>query len=204
MSKRLIGLTGNMGCGKSTVAKMLAKLPDVAVYDADQVWKELITTSVCRHYVEFLIGEEAFKDDQPQYSVIAAKIFSEYDLRIALQTFVGMHVLGEIAYRTQKSSATIHIVEAAILFENGSHHLINEIIVAKCDEKEQMRRVLAREIPGRAPLTCEQVLARMKCQRSQEKKIAHANYVIDTFCSLPELEMRVKDLYDQLLNARVL
>jgi dephospho-CoA kinase len=199
MTTRLIGLTGNIGCGKSTVAKLLAQLPGVAIYDVDLVWKELLTTTVCRHYVEFLIGEESFKDNKPQYSFITSVIFSDHEKRMALQTFAGMHTLAEIAYRARKSSATMHVVEAAVLFESGSHKLMSEIIVAKCDEEEQMRRVLARPILGRDPLTREQAEERMKCQWSQEKKIALATYVIDTYCSLSELEVRVKGLYDQLI-----
>lgn len=199
MGTRLIGLTGNIGCGKSTVAKMLAQLPNIATYDVDQVWKDLLMTTVCRHYVEFLIGEESFKDNKPQYNHIASVIFSDHEKRVALQTFAGMHTLSEIAYRARNSSATMHIVEATVLFESRSHKLMSEIIVAACDYEEQMRRVLARPIPGRDSLTREQAEERMKCQWSQEKKIGLATYVIDTYCSLSELEVRVKMLYDQLI-----
>lgn len=203
MTTRLIGLTGNMGCGKSTVAHMLAKLPGVAIYEMDQIWKEMIPTPFCRKYIEFLIGPEAFKDDKPQLVYIASMIFADSKKRIAIQGFAGLHVMQEIMCRAQISSATIHVVESAMLFESHSNRLISETIVAMCDEEEQMRRVLARMIPEREPLTREEALARMECQWSQEEKIARATFVIDTFCSLPDLEVRVKDLYEQLLSARV-
>lgn len=206
MKPRLIGLTGNMGsengiatqivlagyAGRSIVAKLLAQLPGVAIYDVDQVWKELITTPICRHFVEFLIGKKAFVNDQPQYNVIASAMVADEEKRIILQTFAGMYVLGEIADRAQKSSATIHIVETAILFENGLHKLLSEIIVVEDCEEEPIHRSFERE----------QALRHMECLWSEREKIARANYVIDTFCSLPELEVRVRNLYNLLCAVR--
>lgn len=198
MATRLIGLTGNIGCGKSTVAKMLNKFGGVTVCDTDKVWKEIIKDSLCRSYVELLVGPESFVNDEPQFSVIAEAIFADPQKRIALQTFASLHVMCEIMYRAQKSDG-VHIVESAILFENNTYKMMEKNIVVTCDKKEQMRRVLAREIPGRAPLTRKQALARMKCQWSQRKKIARADFVIDTNCSIPELERRVAVLYRQIM-----
>lgn len=202
MKPRLIGLTGNIGCGKSTVANLFAKLPNVAVYDVDKVWKELIGGSVCRMYIEGVIGPESFKDNQPQFGFIASVIFADEEKRHALETFAKLHVMTEILYRVQKSSATIHIVESAMLFETGAYKDFSEVIAVDCDKKEQMRRVLSREIPGRACLTREQFEERVVVQWPQEKKVALATYTIHTFCSLSELEVRVRNLYNLLCTMR--
>lgn len=205
MTTRLIGLTGNIGCGKSTVARMLAALPNVVVHNTDNIWNEMLREKFQRDYVTYLIGDHAYRDGVPQIGVIGDAIFADDQKRIALEAFAGMHVMLEIAFRMESQSEKIHVIENAILFEADVLKYFpepREIIVATCNEEEQLRRVLVREIPGRPCLTREQFDARVAKQWPQEKKVARATYVIDTFCSLPELEARVKDLYQQLLNAR--
>ncbi len=197
----MIGLTGNIGCGKSTVAKMFATFPDVVVYDADQIWKDIIMTDTCRAYVELLIGPNAFKNGRPQNEVIAAAIFSDREKHVAIQSFAGLQVINEICERKNNHPAALHLVESATMFEGGMQRFFEEFIVVTCPKEEQMRRVLSRKIPGRPCLTRKQVDERMKNQWPQEQKVARANYVIDTHCPLPELERRVKDLYEKLKRA---
>ncbi|MCX6714297.1 MAG: dephospho-CoA kinase [Candidatus Uhrbacteria bacterium] len=201
----MIGLTGNMGCGKSTVAKMLAAFPDVVVYNTDLIWREMLSKKFQRDYVTFLIGEHAYIDGVPQIGVIGEVIFADDEKRIALEAFAGMHTMLEIAFRMETQSDKMHIIENAILFEAGVAKYFpdpREIIVVTCDEEERLRRVLVREIPGRPCLTRAQFDARVKSQWPQEKKVALATYLVDTFCSLPELESRVKDLHDQLIGGK--
>ncbi|OGL71907.1 hypothetical protein A3C09_04575 [Candidatus Uhrbacteria bacterium RIFCSPHIGHO2_02_FULL_47_44] len=197
----MIGLTGNMGCGKSTVAKLLSAFPDVFVYNTDLIWREMMREQFARDYIQFLISEHAYVGKEPQIGIIAAAIFSDDQKRVALEAFAGLHIMTGIAHRAGKRPEKIHIIENAILFEADVAKYFSkprEIIVVTCDEEEQLRRVLAREIPGRPNLTHAQFDARMAKQWPQAKKVALATYVIDTFCSLPELEGRVKDLYNQI------
>lgn len=203
MKPRMIGLTGNMGCGKSTVAKLLSAFPDVVVYNTDLIWREMLHEKFQRDYVTFLIGDHAYVDGVPQIGVIGEVIFSDDEKRITLEAFAGLHLMAEIAYRMEKNPEKIHVIENAILFEGEMMKYFpepREIIVVTCDEEEQLRRVLAREIPGRSCLTRAQFDARVSKQWPQEKKVSLATYVIDTFCSLSELESRVKDLYEQLIG----
>ena len=65
-----------------------------------------------------------------------------------------------------------------------------------------MRRILARDIPGRPRLTKELAEARLSVQWPQEQKVARATHVIDSRCSLSELEGRVKEIHDQLIDGR--
>ncbi len=211
MTIGFIGLTGNIGCGKSTVARMLATHPNIQVYDADQIWKEVLEDSiwmeVCQKWLTLTIGPEAYKNGKPQYDVIASAIFSDEEKRIAVQTFASMPVLNDIFRRANKMDAetrcdTIALIESAMLFESDMCRFVQAVVVVTCDAEEQMRRVLARPIPGRASLTHEQAQARMNVQWPQEKKVALATHVIDTCCPLPELEGRVKDLYNQLVGGK--
>lgn len=203
MKLRMAGLTGNIGCGKSTVSRLLAKFADVAVYDTDHIWKEMLHEDAERDFVRVLVGERAYVDSKPQFAVIAAVIFADDEKRGVLEAFAGSRLVVELMRRMRLQPDKMHVIENAIWFESGMANFFPEppeIIIATCPPEEQMRRVLARPIDGRPSLTREQFEARERLQWPQEKKVALANHVIDTHCSLPELESRVKELHDQLMG----
>ena len=181
MKKRLIGLTGNIGCGKSTVARMLAKFADVSVYDTDHIWKELLASTVCRIFVQNLVGAESFEDGWPRLDVIALQVFRDEKKWKLLEQFSKGQVMSEIYSRVQASEKSIHIVESAMLFESGIYIGCDKVIVAICEKEEQTRRVLARLLPDRQPLTREEFEERLRTQWPQENKIALGTHVIDTF-----------------------
>lgn len=200
MKPRLIGLTGNIGCGKSTVARMLAKFPDVVTYETDYIWKELLASTVCRLFVQDLIGAESFIDDRPRLDFIAQQIFQDKEKSRLSVSFFKSQVMNEIRSRMQTSPKPIHIVESAMLYESGAYTECCEVIVTVCDPEEQMRRVLTRRIPDRPSLTREEFDERLRTQWVQADKVTLGTHVIDTHCSLPELEERVRELHDQLLE----
>lgn len=204
MLPRLIGLTGNMGCGKSTVGKLLAGYDNIVVHNSDEIWKVKLADSNLQSLVTHLIGPHAYVDGKPQFGAIAQTIFSNEEKRAAFETFAALHLMDEILCRAKKQSEKIHVVENALLFEGGLFNHVpkpHEFIVVVCDEQEQLRRVLARPVGDNRPnFTRKDFDARVKHQWPQEKKVALATHVIDTHCSLSELEVRVKALHQKLVG----
>lgn len=190
---KTFGLTGNMGCGKSTVAKLLAEYPDVTVIDCDTLAREELASTKNREAIEIAIGLGAFVGMMPDLRFISNEIFSNKDKKEKIEQIIYPHVLEKIRMAQEKQGNGILVVESAILFEKEMEKYFNGIIVASCNYEEQVRRL--KECQNVAH---EEIMRRLACQLSQEEKEKRAQYLIRTECDIETLRERVKELYNQL------
>jgi len=183
----VFGLTGNMGCGKSTVGEILQRQhSDVYLFDCDKVAKEEIFDKKNRKEIRKILGDEVINKEK-----IAQLIFKNLDKKQALEKFIHPIVWKRLAEEIQKKDKnTIFLVESAIFFEIGKEKDIDKVILVTCDLDKQKIRIKKRN-----NWSDEQINERLKCQIPNELKTAKAWIVINNNCSLEELETKTEKLY---------
>lgn len=191
---RAFGLTGNIGCGKSTVASLLSTHPDVLIVDCDQIAKDVIVDERHKAALSSMLGAEVFANGQADLAAIAKIIFSQPDKKAQLEAFV--HPIVWAMAEQQVNSAdkdTVCVVESAIIYETASQDKFISVIVVTCNPEEQFRRL--RESRG---MSDEQIRDRLSGQLPSAEKEAQAQFVIHTDCSLDQLKDRADELYRNL------
>ncbi|WP_405397304.1 dephospho-CoA kinase [Maribacter sp. Asnod2-G09] len=190
----IIGLTGGIGSGKSTVATMFKKL-GVPVYDSDQRAKYLMNTSKVIHdQLVALLGEEAFKDGTLNRSYIAGKVFNDAELLAKLNNIVHPVVRQDFIDWSNDQDANYVIQETALLFENKAQELYDDVILVTAPKEVRINRVLDRDNTTR-----EQVEARMNNQLDDETKLELANYVIEN-TDLERTRSKVLQVHASILS----
>ena len=165
----LIGITGGIGSGKSTVARALAK-QGFAVYDCDAEAKRIVSEDrdVQRAIVD-LLGSEAFVNGQYNTAYVAQRVFAEPDLRQRLNAIIHPAVKRDISLRHEVVSPLF--VESAILYEAGVDTLCEAIVEVEAPEAIRLARTIDRDYHGIAsPENIEKVRARMRAQREGRGK----------------------------------
>jgi len=201
---RVVGLTGGIGTGKSTVARMLEELGAVVI-DADAIVHELQAPGTP------LVGAiaEAFGSDVVDASgaldrkTLAARVFGDPDARRRLNALVHPPTAAEMARRLEAARARgvpLVVLDIPLLLEGrqggtgaASALPLDAVIVAYAPEEVQVQRACARD--GVDP---EQVQARLRAQLPIEEKRALADRVIDNSGSREATRRQVEALYREL------
>ena len=175
----IIGLTGGIGSGKSTIAQELAK-QGFAIYDCDREAKRIIAeNNEVQQAIIDLLGEEAFVDGNYNTTYVAQRVFADPHLRQQLNQIIHPAVLKDIKDIKEPKDL---IVESAILCEAGLDALCDKIIVVEAPEEIRIERVLARDYQGDAsPANRYKVRARIQAQANaydaipQQKRLTIVN-----------------------------
>ncbi|MPM51667.1 Dephospho-CoA kinase [bioreactor metagenome] len=176
------GLTGNMGCGKSTVAKLLKKRKNVCVLDCDQISKEILFDIKNKSKIEKILGKEVSE---------AEIIFKDPIKKQKLEKFIHPKVWQKVRKEIKNGSKdTIYIVESALIYETKMKSSFKGIILVTCNKKEQFKRIKERN-----NWTDKQIKERLKNQIPDKNKKGNVLIKIDTNCSMKELESKVEKIY---------
>ncbi len=194
---RVIGLTGGIGSGKSTVAAMLAQL-GAEVIDADQVAREVVKPGLPGF--EDIVREFGREVLQPDGTLdrkrLGARVFADPGARRRLEAITHPRIAAETVRRVTEAGARgieIVIYEATLLVENKIHETLDGLIVVTAAPSEQIARVAARDGLSRA-----EVEQRMAAQLPMEKKLAVADWVIHNDGALAETRRQVEALWRTL------
>jgi len=170
----IVGLTGGIGSGKSTVAKFFKAL-GVPVYDSDAQAKRIMKSSKkIRKKIIALLGEEAYEDKSLNRAYIAKSVFGNKELLEELNGIVHPAVRKHFLKWSQKQDYPYVVQETALLFENKSNHLYDKVILVTAPQKLRIARVMSRDNS-----TEEQVLARIENQLADTDKIELSDYIIE-------------------------
>ncbi len=191
----IVGLTGGIGSGKTTVAKEFEKL-GIPIYIADLEAKALMNRSkVIRRKLITLFGEDAYKNDSLNRPFIASKIFNDKELLHKMNNIVHPKVASHFKRWIKKQDAPYIIKEVAILFENDSYKQCDFIVTVTTDIEARIARVIKRDNSSR-----EKVMAIIKNQLPEELKIKKSDFVIYN-TDLEEIAKSVKSTHLKILKA---
>ncbi|MBB6680880.1 dephospho-CoA kinase [Aequorivita sp. 609] len=171
---KVVGLTGGIGSGKTTVIKMFAAL-GVPVYIADIEAKKLTNSSpVIREKLIKLLGKEAYQNDKLNRKFVAEKIFNDKNLLEGVNAIIHPEVGLHFEKWQEQQTSDYVIKEAAILFENGSYKNCDVVILVTAPEEVRIARVMKRD-----GVTKSQVKERIKNQWPDSKKKELADIIIE-------------------------
>jgi dephospho-CoA kinase len=198
-----VGLTGGIGCGKSTVAAMMAEL-GCHVLNADKMAHALIAPGEPAY--DDVVGKFGKHILAPDGSVdrgrLAAVVFADTDKLTALNAIVHPRVLRELDRELDRLARLdphgVGVVEAALLIESGYHKTLDRIIVVTCTREQQLERLtnstLGRGMSGEQ---AEQRIASQMPVEEKRKQAAGKLDEIDCSCSLDATRKRVRTLVEQ-------
>ncbi|OWV91093.1 dephospho-CoA kinase [Rhizobium sp. R693] len=188
-----IGLTGSIGMGKSTMAKLFAEA-GVPVNDSDAVVHDLYAGEAAPLVDAAFPG--TMKDGAVDRQELARQLVGSSDGFKRLEAIVHPLVRkreAEFIERERQRGSPMVLLDIPLLFETGAESRIDVIVVVSCDPQIQRERVLAR--PGMTVEKFNMILAR---QTPDAEKRARADYVIDTGHSIETARKRVAEIVSDL------
>lgn len=190
----IIGLTGGIGSGKTTIANMFNAL-GVPVYVSDIAAKQLMSTDV-NLIVEIkkLLGEAAYSENKLNRAYISDKIFKNKTLLQQLNALVHPAVAKDFMVWQASQKAAYVIKESAILFESNSYKDCDAVITVTLPLEQRINRVMLRD-----GVTKKQVLHRVMNQSSDDEKIDRSNFII-TNLTYEGSKTQVEKIHNQILN----
>ncbi len=195
----IFGLTGNIGCGKSTVASLLSTCPNVYIHNTDEIAKSILADPKSLEIVRSILGSKVIHDGIVDRSAVARVIFGNSVKKRSFEAWMHPRVWETVYTQMSPSSYDdIHVVESAIIYEMGDVDRFSEIIVVTCDEEVQKERLRRNR-----KMSDEDIELRMDHQLPAAVKAARANFVIDTNCDQGTLLKNVLKLYRWLILANL-
>ena len=189
-----LGLTGGIGSGKSTAARMFADLGAIVI-DADAIAKEVLEPgqvgyeSVVNNFGEEILDSSGNIDRV----ILAGKVFGDTTKLKELEEIVHPAVATKVAQiRESLPAGSIIIYDTPLLIEKSLQQQFDQVIVVLAPEGLRTQRLLARG------LAQNDIIARMSNQATDEQRREIANYIIDNSSSLVELREEVQKVWTQI------
>ncbi|KAF3887943.1 MULTISPECIES: dephospho-CoA kinase [Nostocales] len=184
MIKRIIGLTGGIATGKTTVANYLASVYKIPVLDADIYARDAVSIgspilqAIAERYGEDILLADGSLNRQQLGEII----FNNREERNWVESSIHPYVRDRFLQEIAASPAQTLVLVVPLLFEARMTDLVTEIWVVSCSEEQQLERLMQRN-----NLTLEQAKARIQSQMPISEKVAKANVVLDNSSTLEML-----------------
>lgn len=192
---KIVGLTGGIGSGKTTIAYMFRDL-GVPIYIADTEAKLLLVRSkIIRRKLIALFGENVYlKNGEINKELIADKIFKDLEYLKKMNAIVHPKVAQHFNRWVKKQEAPYVLKESAILFESGAFKQCDKIIAVTSSEEIRINRILKRDKTSK-----KKIKAIIDKQLPEDYKIKNADYVIYNN-TLEETRDVVKKIHEELIK----
>lgn len=191
-----VGLTGGIGSGKSTVAKIFEVL-SIPVYYADDAAKKIMNTN--EELKALLIknfGEQTYQNGLLNRSYLASVVFADKEKLELLNSLTHPATIRDADKWIEKQTSPYIIKEAALLFESGSNKHLDHVIGVFAPQEIRIKRTMIRD-----NITREEVLLRMSRQMDEESKMKLCDSII-TNDEQTLLIPQVLQLHDKFLHSR--
>jgi len=190
MGTRVIGLTGGIASGKSTVARMLADM-GATIVDADQVARDVVRPGqpALAAIVAAFGADVLAASGELDRTRLARRVFGDPEARRQLERITHPRIAEETDRRVAQLAAAgvlVVVYEASLLVETGEHHALAGLIVVAAPEAVQLRRMQERD-----GLSAGEARGRLAAQAPLHDKVAAADYVIDGSASLETTRAQV-------------
>lgn len=190
----IVGLTGGIGSGKTTVANFFKDL-GVPVYNSDKEARKLMRKAKkVKSAIIELLGEDAYLGKKLNKTYISEKIFNNAELLQELNEIVHPAVRNHFLKWAKKQDAPYVIQETALIFENKMQAFYDKIILVVAPKPQRILRVAERD-----GISKEQVESRLKNQFEDDQKIPLAHFIIDN-TNLLKTKKKVAELNRALLD----
>ena len=191
MSKLIIGLTGGIGSGKTTVANEFAKL-GISIVDADVIAREVVAVGsaglakLTQHF-----GEEILTSDGTlNRASLREIIFSNETERLWVNQLLHPMIRTQMLEQCQAAASPYALMVVPLLFENGLDKLVSSTLVVDVPPELQLRRTSQRD-----GVSASQVQRIIDSQISREQRLAQANDIITNSGDLSELHQQITQLH---------
>ena len=193
----MLGLTGGIATGKSTVARLFRQL-GAKIIDADELAREVVHPGrQAWNEIVDAFGKEILRDDQTlDRHKLRQKIFADREARKRLESIVHPQIRALAERRINEAVAAGHqvvIYEAPLLFENQIHLWLRPVILVTCDGANQKQRLRQRD-----QLTEEEIQQHLDAQMSLEEKQRLADIIIENNGTLEELAAQVETVWKRI------
>jgi dephospho-CoA kinase len=185
-----VGLTGGIGCGKTTVANLFAE-KGVPVIDADQISHQLVEPgwpafqAIVRQF-----GEDVLLDGRLNRRLLKEQVFSRTDEREWLENLLHPLIYHEMQRQVEALSATYCLLVVPLLLETGRRDFVDRLLVVDCPPETQRQRIRIRD--GLDDKAIDLILA---TQLNREQRLVVADDVVENFDELAVLRPQIDRLH---------
>ncbi len=192
---RILGLTGSIGMGKSTTAKMFEEA-GVPVYDADATVHRLYEGEAVAAIEAAFPGTTV--NGRVDRTLLSPRVVHDADAMKRLERIV--HPMLRAHHQkflddAEKSGAPVAVVDVPLLYETGGESRVDAVVVVTTAPEVQRERILARE--GMTPEKLDAILAK---QLPDAEKRKRADFVVDTSHGLDPVRIRIREILDQVVK----
>ena len=193
-----VGLTGSIAVGKSFVSGLLAEM-GCRVVDADEVARRVVEPGAegLRKVLEAFGAEVLRPDGTLDRARLGAIVFADEGKRQLLNSILHPLIIAEqdelMRRWEQEDPRGVGVVDAALLIESGGYRRFDRLIVVHCRPDVQLERLMRRN-----SLTREEAVSRIAAQMSQEEKLRHADFRIDTSEGFEDTRRQTAEVYAEL------
>ncbi len=183
-SRRLIGLTGGIGTGKTTVSRYLADRYQLPVLDADLYAREAVEkgSPILEDIVNRYGKKIQLSDGTLNRKLLGEIVFNNPEEKRWLEDKIHPYVLERFQSKLEQIKSDTVVLVVPLLFEAKMTDIVTEIWVVYCSDREQIRRIINRD-----RLTETQAIARINSQLPLEQKVADADIALENNSSIESL-----------------